>query len=215
MAEMNAAISPIEQLPGTPQRPALFHGPEDRQGSDEDLMAAVMEGDLTALPRLVERYQATLLSMFRRMLGGDPVIAEDLVQETFLRLLQQRSFSPDRPFKPWLYTVASNLARDHRRAEARRRLSTSVDDLRSIPDQRPGPDQHAETAAELSRIIAALARLPERYRLALTLRYFDDMAVSEIADVLRIPLGTVKSRLTVGKQRLYTLLADSGGRSGM
>ena len=212
---MNSAITPIQQLPGTTEGPARARHREDKQGSDEALMAAVMVGDLTALPRLVERYQPRLLSMFRRMLGGDPVMAEDLVQETFLRLLQQRSFSPDRPFKPWLYTVASNLVRDYRRAEARRRLSTSEDELRSIPDQRPGPDQHAESTAELSRIIAALARLPERYRLALTLRYFDDMTVSEIADALRIPLGTVKSRLTVGKQRLYSLLAESGGRSGM
>jgi RNA polymerase sigma-70 factor, ECF subfamily len=212
---MNAAISPIQEPPDRTDSAALLNGHEAKQGSDEAIMAAVMVGDLASLPRLVERYQATLLSMFRRMLGGDPVIAEDLVQETFLRLLQQRSFSPDRPFKPWLYTVASNLARDHRRAEARRRLATGEDELHSIPDRRPGPDEHVETTSELSRIIAALARLPEQYRLTLTLRYFDDMTVSEIADVLRIPLGTVKSRLTVGKQRLYTLLADSRGGSGM
>ena len=88
-------------------------------------------------------------------------------------------------------------------------------ELRSVPDPRPGPDENVESTAELSRIIAALARLPERYRLTLTLRYFDDMTVSEIAAVLRIPLGTAKSRLTVGKQRLYALLADSRGGSGM
>ena len=212
---MNATVTPVEELQQRSERRALLRAAEEGQGSDEYIMASIMVGDLAALSRLVERYQATLLSLFRRMVGGDPGAAEDLVQETFLRLLQQRTFSPDRPFRPWLYTVASNLARDHRRAEARRRLSTSEAELRSIPDQRPGPDQHAETATELSRVIAALARLPERYRLALTLRYFDDMPVDEIAAVLRIPLGTVKSRLTVGRQRLRALLADTGGRSAM
>jgi len=79
-------------------------------------MAALMAGDRTALDELVRRHQGQLLGFFFRMLDGDRPQAEDLVQETFLRLLRQRTYAPGRAFKPWLYAVATNLARDHLRA---------------------------------------------------------------------------------------------------
>jgi RNA polymerase sigma-70 factor, ECF subfamily len=79
-------------------------------------MSAVMAGDRAALEELVRRHQGPLLGFYYRMLGGDRPLAEDLVQETFLRLLRQRTYTPSRAFKPWLYAVATNLARDHRRA---------------------------------------------------------------------------------------------------
>lgn len=178
----------------------------DKPSRDEELMAAVMLGNIAALRPIVERYQTTLLRLFHRVLGADDATAEDLVQETFIRLLQQRSFRPDRPFRPWLYTVASNLARDHRRAQARRPQSAGEEELLEIPDGGPGPHERAERTAELRRVAVALAQLPAPYRQTLTLRYVEEMRVNEIARFLRLPVGTVKSRLTMGRKRLRALL---------
>jgi DNA-directed RNA polymerase specialized sigma24 family protein len=84
--------------------------------SDEELMEVLMAGDQAPLRPLVERHHANLLGFLYRMVGGDRQLAEDLVQDTFLRLIRQRTYAANRPFKPWLYAIASNLARDHFRA---------------------------------------------------------------------------------------------------
>ena len=78
-------------------------------------MEAVGRGDGPSLEVLVSRYHAQLLGFFFRMLAGDRATAEDLVQETFVKLLRQSTYSPDRAFRPWLFAVAANLARDHLR----------------------------------------------------------------------------------------------------
>ncbi len=88
------------------------------ESSDEQLMAAVMAGDQLALAALVTRHHAPLLGYLYRLTGGDRPLAEDLVQETFLRMLRQRTRPADRPFKPWLYKIATNLARDHFKSAA-------------------------------------------------------------------------------------------------
>lgn len=82
-----------------------------QERSDEQLMAAVMAGDQVALAALVTRHHAPLLGYLYRLVGGDRPLAEDLVQETLLHVLRQRTCQSDRPFKPWLYTIATNLAR--------------------------------------------------------------------------------------------------------
>jgi RNA polymerase sigma-70 factor (ECF subfamily) len=188
-------------------------GSLDRQRTDEDLMAAVMAGEVRQLGRLMERHQGALLGIFHRMLAADLMTAEDLVQETFLRVLRQRSFSPGRPFRPWLYTVAANLARDHQRARARRPRVGDEEELRSVADSRPGPEERAECSAEVARVVVALRELPDAYRVPLTLRYFNEMRLSEIGRLLQIPVGTVKSRLAVGTRKLRALLDEPGGRA--
>ena len=110
-------------------------------------MSAVMAGDRSALEELVRRHQGPLLGFFFRMLDGDRAQAEDLVQETFLRLLNQRTYSPARAFKPWLYAVATNLARDHRRAARARPADACDEALAMRPDPSPGPDERAFSAA--------------------------------------------------------------------
>src|SRR5260370_18299156 len=84
-----------------------------QERSDEQLMAAVMAGDQVALAALVTRHHAPLLGYLYRLVGGDRQLSEDLVHETLLHVLRQRTYQADRPFKPWLYTIATNLARDY------------------------------------------------------------------------------------------------------
>ena len=180
------------------------------QLSDERLMAAVMAGEASALAALVERYHSPLIGYLYRLVGGDRPLAEDLCQETFLRLLRQQHYQPGRPFKPWLYAIATNQARDHFKSAAVRRRSQQGDDeaaLFQLEDTTPGPEALALAAEQGEEVAAALARLSEEYRVALLLRFYQGLSLQEIAEALQVPLGTVKSRLSVGAHRLRALLA--------
>ena len=155
--------------------------------SDEELMACVARGDERALSTLVERHAGRMHAHLVRMTGNGED-AEDLLQETWLRVARAaRSFDPSRTVRPWLFGIASNLARDlHRRRAVRRRLASEVG--RQVE---PAPGRPLETLALRDRV----GRLPDRLREVLWLRYYEDLSEEEMADALGIPRGTVKSRL--------------------
>lgn len=177
---------------------------------DEQLMAAAMAGDQAALAALVARHHAPLFGYLYRLVNGDRQLAEDLVQETLLHVLQERRYVPDRPFKPWLYTIATNLTRDYfKSAAVRRRRPTGDEDqaLQYLTDRAPGPEERALAAEQGSEVQAAFTELAEEYRVVVLLRFYQGFSLQEIADTLQIPLGTVKSRLSVAVRRLRSLLA--------
>jgi RNA polymerase sigma-70 factor (ECF subfamily) len=175
--------------------------------SDEQLMAAALAGEMPALAALVERHQQPLTGYLDRLVGPDWALAHDLVQESFLRVLRQQAERDGRPFKPWLYAVATNLARDHFKSAAVRRATRLSDDQYArFADRAAGPEECALAAERRSDITAALARLTPEYRAALVLRFYNGMSLQEIADTLDVPLGTVKSRLSVGLRRLREVL---------
>ncbi len=173
-------------------------------------MAEVMTGKTMALAILVERYHASLLGYLYRLVSGDRSLAEDFVQETFLSILQQRGYQVGRPFKPWLYAIATNLARDHfKSADARRvvRQTDDDDDAQLRSDAACSPEALALTLEQGDEISAMVSRLSEEYRVVLLLRFYQGMKLQEIADTLYVPLGTVKSRLSVGTRQLRKLLS--------
>ena len=175
---------------------------------DEHLLAAVLAGEMAALTQLVERYQRPLTGYLERLLGGDWPLAQDLAQETFLRILRQRDCRGQRPFKPWLYAIATNLARDHFKSAASRRVAP-LDPLlaESLVAGESGPEELALEHERGRAIMAALAALSEEYRVTVLLRFYSDLSLREIAGSLDIPIGTVKSRLTVGLRRLRAIVA--------
>ncbi len=178
--------------------------------SDEQVMAAVVAGDQEAFAVLVTRHHAPLLGYLYRLTGGDRQLAEDLTQETLLHVLRQRTCPADRPFKPWLYAIATNLARDHFKSAAVRqrwRGGDTEEALLHLRDSAPGPEEHALAAEQGGEIRAALAQLSEDYRVVVVLRFYQGFSLAEIAQTLQIPLGTVKSRLSVGVHRLRAVLA--------
>lgn len=178
--------------------------------SDEQLIAAVLAGDQMALAALVTRHHTPLLGYLYRLVGGDRPLAEDLVQETLLHVLRQRTCPSDRPFKPWLYTIATNLARDYFKSAAvrqRGRWDEEEEALLHLHDSAPGPEARALAAEQGSEVWAALAQLSEEYRVVVVLRFYQGFSLPEIAQTLQLPLGTVKSRLSVGVHRLRTVLA--------
>src|SRR2546423_10090030 len=124
-----------------------------QERSDEQLMAAVMAGDQVALAALVTRHHAPLLGYLYRLVGGDRPLAEDLVQETLLRVLRQGTYQSARPFKPWLYTIATNLARDYFKSVAvRQRWQRGEEEeeeaLLQLHDSAPGPEERALAAEQ-------------------------------------------------------------------
>jgi RNA polymerase sigma-70 factor (ECF subfamily) len=181
-----------------------------QERSDEQLMRAVMAGDQVALAALVTRHHGPLLGYLYRLVGGDLHLSEDLIQETLLHVLRQRTYQAGRPFKPWLYMIATNLARDHFKSAAVRtswREGDAEEVLLHLEDSEPGPEERALAAERGNDVRAGLAQLGEEYRLALVLRFYQGFSLQEIAETLQIPLGTVKSRLSVGVHRLRTILA--------
>src|SRR5579863_3754589 len=181
-----------------------------QEGSDEQLMAAVKAGDQVALATLVSRHHASLLGYLYRLVGGDRPLAEELLQETLLHMLRQRTYLADRPFKPWLYMIATNLARDHFKSAAVRRCWRSGDSseeaLLQLYDSAAGPEERALAAEQGGEVRVALSQLREEYRVVLLLRFYQGFSLQEIAETLQIPLGTVKSRLSVGLHRLRSML---------
>lgn len=146
------------------------------------------------------------------MTGGDRALAEDLVQETFLRVLHAiGQYRYPRPFKPWLYAIATNLARDHyKRAEMRYSDSASDDPMQweSANDPTDGIEERLLSASEAQRVATAVSTLADHQRETIVLRYYQDLSLAEIADALGIPVGTVKSRLNLGLKRLRVSLGD-------
>jgi len=169
-------------------------------------MTEVQRGSTDALAILVERYHAPLLAYLYRLLGGRQQLAEDLVQESFLRLLQPTNYQQERPLKPWLYAIATNLARDSFKSASVRHQIPENEDLHSLLDSTPGPEEVVLAKEEGQIIAAAIGQLGDEYRSALLLRFYQGMSLQEIAVTLHIPLGTVKSRLSVGTHRLRDLL---------
>lgn len=162
----------------------------------------VQRGRMQDLTALVKRHHHPLVGFLYRMTGGDRALAEDLVQETFLRVVHTiRQYQHPRPFKAWLYAIATNLTRDYfKRADTRRAADLPEDDARGAPDEALAQTEDDHTVA------AALAALPEHQRVVVVLRYYQELSLAEIADALDIPVGTVKSRLSLGLGRLKELL---------
>jgi RNA polymerase sigma-70 factor (ECF subfamily) len=188
-----------------------------QEKSDEDLMASVLVGDQAALAGLVSRHHAPLLGYLYRLAGADRALAEDLVQDTFLRLLRGRTYQVGRPFKPWLYAIATNLARDHFKSSAVRQRESGVDPDRALLELRDcqtSPEDRALQAEQAGEVRASIARLGEEYRAVVLLRFYQGFTLQEIAEALHIPIGTVKSRLSVGVQRLRAML-DSTDRGAL
>lgn len=173
----------------------------DQSVPDEALAQQLQNGDRTALSALVERHYDPLLGYLYRLARGDRALAQDLAQETFLRALRGISgYHSSRPFKAWLYAIATNVARNHYNAADTRRADNPAEGQDFAADAEI--DAHLIADAEAQAVIAALDTLPDYQREVIVLSFYQSLSQQAIADVLEIPLGTVKSRLFNGVKRL-------------
>jgi RNA polymerase sigma-70 factor (ECF subfamily) len=166
-------------------------------------MARAALDDTRAFTELVRRYQSRVIHLVSRLLN-DREVSEDIAQEVFVRVhLHRRNYRTGSKFSTWLFTIAANLAKNEIRRRKRRRNWTSLDEMQdtlkdaSLQFADPKSNREADLEREqLGGVVGqAIAGLPERYRIALVLRDIDGMAYEEIGQVLRIPGGTVRSRI--------------------
>lgn len=184
--------------------PAPISGRRPRRSpptDDDEAIARSLDGDLAAYEVLVARYSA-LAHRTAAMLGaGDE--AEDVVQEAFVKAYRHLGgFRRDAPFRPWLLRIVANETHDLTRSRGRRaELTARVTEL-----DPPGAAQSSEDAAvatdRRTRLLGLVRTLPERERQAVVCRYFLQLSEAETAQVLGLPVGTVKSRTSRGLRRL-------------
>lgn len=181
-------------------------------GSDGALVRRFLDGDAAAFGTLVERHQARVYNVCLRILG-DPDSARDAAQETFVSALRKlRGFRGDAAFTTWLHRVAVNACYDELRRQRRRpMLHVAADDDRTREPGPPTPDPADEVAGTLD-VAAALARVPEDFRVALVLADVQDLPYEEIARILDTPVGTVKSRVHRGRIALARELGTGAPR---
>ena len=175
--------------------------------TDEKLLEDYRHGDTEAFRHLIAKHQEDLLRFLIR-LTGDRQAAEDIFQETFLQVhISADTFDPTRRFKPWLFTIAANKARDLLRKRVRRQevdLSAPINrgddgggqsfiDLMEV--NIPPPEEGLESRERDTQVQSAIDRMPSALKEILLLAYFQRLSYAQIADELEIPLGTVKSRL--------------------
>jgi len=198
--------------------------PEQRV-SDTDLLRMHLEGDPNAFEKLVHRYRRELFNFLARFCG-DAAMAEDVFQEAFLQLhLSAGTFDLSRRLKPWLFTIAANKARDAMRKSYRRQaapLDAKIAGSESqestyaelMPSDIPAPEEsllNLETRQAVQKIVDAM---PENLRIVLLMNYFNDFPYKEIAEILDVPLGTVKSRLHAAVQHFARQWKAYASRSG-
>jgi RNA polymerase sigma-70 factor (ECF subfamily) len=201
---------------------ARLVGPRD--ATDETLLLDYRStGDPRLFAELVRRYEHELFGYLRRFLG-DATLAEDTFQLTFLQVhLKCGQFQVSRKVRPWLYTIATNQAIDAQRRNRRHRMASldrdrhgqvGNDDTGRLSDllARPEPDaiEQLESDEDRDWVHNAIADLPSGLRTALTLVYFQSLRYREAAEVLSIPVGTVKSRVHSAILKLGEAWAQCG-----
>jgi len=213
------------QDPGAPAKAPI----ESLSFQDGQTLAQLRRGNWAAMEQLVGRYQDRLYVTILRMVNH-PEDAADLVQETFVRAMQGLSaFEGKSSLYTWLFRIAVNLAISHRRA-SRYRSAVSLEQGREEEDginqQAAGlrrqleqdteddPARTAERNMEYERLVAAIARLDGEFRAVIVLRDVEECDYEQIAEILDVPIGTVKSRLFRARLALREAIAAADKKAG-
>jgi RNA polymerase sigma-70 factor (ECF subfamily) len=174
--------------------------------TDGQLLTRYTAGEEAAFRELVNRYKNSLYAFLKQFLNRHELI-EDVFQETFVQLFNSRqSFDDTRPLRPWLFTIAANKAKDALRKWQRTAAvpigtiaeseDLSFDDmLNTISADSTVPSDKLEKSETAARVGTIIANMPENLREILILAYFNGFSYKQMADILSIPIGTVKSRL--------------------
>ncbi len=178
--------------------------------STPELVLRLQGGSLEALGQLYKRFNQLV---YRTAYGitGDPDTAADLLQDVFLRLHRfAERVDPSRPLEPWLYRVTTNLAYTWVKRRRWLRPLDDVADWLSSKEKKPSVHYLVELDDEWQRVNRAIGTLPLPQRVVVVLYYVNDLSIIEIADILEIPQGTVKSRLHYGRKTLKKIVGSQG-----
>jgi RNA polymerase sigma-70 factor (ECF subfamily) len=174
--------------------------------SEQKLLQSAAAGNLSAFSELVRLHRMRILRTAAGIVGSTDE-AEDVAQQVFIRVWDHLAdYDPAGPFLSWLYRITVNLSIDALRR--RRRESPLNEELRS--GSQTDPEDQLVRRDERQRVRAAIARLPDKARAALVLREYEQLSYKEIAEALKIPIGTVMSRLNYARSMLGEILAKEG-----
>lgn len=182
---------------------------------DDKLVAAAVEGDEAAYAQLVDKYQRALFFHIAKLVKDREQI-EDLVQEAFMKAFGNlKTYNTDYAFSTWLYRIATNHSIDYLR---KRKLQTlSIDEPQKTKDgelEIQLPDESYITDRDIIRkqrkqiIHNSIENLPDKYREVIRMRHMEEKSYQEIADILDLPLGTVKAHIFRAREMLYKALKD-------
>lgn len=182
----------------------------ERMATDRALMQAIKMGDQAAFEAFIHRYHAPVLTYVEHLLHNREK-AEDIVQETFLKLLVQlRDRAIPDHVAAWLYRVAANLCRDYWKSAGYRREKPVLDQAQEQSDRHSQVIEICERRETRMEIIMLLNELPESQRKIVILRFYRELKLQEIANITECPLGTVKSRLFHALRLLKSRIEESG-----
>ncbi len=179
----------------------MIFGKRNRESADNELMQQIVAGDQAAFGQLYHRYKDRMYYYFYRMLGNSPEVANDFLQELFMKLVEKpESYNPKFSFPTWFYSVANNMCKnEYRRREVR-------NEFQAAEAFSPQLDFPAEASVEpeqlIGKIFATLEEMGEEHRSVFLLRYREGFSISDVAEILGLPEGTVKSRLFYARKVL-------------
>ncbi|MBN1224139.1 MAG: sigma-70 family RNA polymerase sigma factor [Candidatus Aminicenantes bacterium] len=181
---------------------------------EQELMHLVQEGDEAAFEKIVVMYKHRIVNFLTQM-TGDYQKAVELAQETFMRVyFKADRYKPIAPLSAWIYTIASNLARTE--LKKMRKLSTvSLDDMHnSVGSQVASKDETQDTYL-IKSVKRALSSLHPRYRIPVILKDIEGFSQDEIAQMLKRPVGTIKARISRGRDHLKKALEQDAKKTGI
>lgn len=164
--------------------------------TDEALMQAIAQGDKRAFDELYERYAGPLLGYFMRMMWKDREKAEDFVHDLFAKIIQKPEyFDPTRKFKTWVYSVANNMCKnEYKKQEVRKNTTSGLDNHYSISGSTNVLDEVQDVLFK-ERLEEQMQLLDPKHAEAFQLRHIEGLSIKEIAEMLEMNEGTVKSRV--------------------
>ena len=215
---LESLMQPAEDSPVSPAVTALTANSDlpVHTCDDGQLAARVASGDAVAAEELVRRHQAPVRG-FLRAVCYDRSAIDDLAQETFLRALKHAGrFDPKYPMRGWLLTIARRLSINHGQKQKRRRPAAGIEpnQLQTDSNNSPSSQLEQEELQTLSRQLVeqAMDRLTEPQRVTIAMHYQQGLPLDQIAELLNMPVGTVKSHLHRGRQRMRELLEPQAQR---
>jgi len=182
--------------------------------SDEELARQLQQGNEIALETIVSRYHSKIFSYIYRM-SKNYHSANDITQEVFIKICRNiKKYNPEFLFKTWIYTIASNTCKDYLKSAYVQKTIPGLEISDNIRDYEDTPEEFLQKQDEQETIIEVLNQLGDIHREVVVLRFYEDLKLEEIALVLNIPVGTVKSRLSNGLHNLKKLLKEGGVELG-